>query len=334
MPEEKIKLLRCESLEETIRYLKSSDIRDDSKQYILMFIDELKIKGFSQFRIMAYALTLIEFAKIVNKSFNELTAADFRYYVNVLLNEKHNKHSTIREKMMRIRVFMRWLLDLPPRTTPDPMKWFFTISPKATKGNKILEILEKVIDDYEYNALLNAARRLRDKALLQFLYETGSRILEALEVRIKDVNVEENYAIVGGGKRLVPIVNSEWVKKWLEEHPQRHLPEAYLFCSLRNPKKPLSYPAVRRLLKRLAKIAHLKKRVTCHMFRHTRATLLAKFGVSPYAMNQVMGWSASTKMWQVYLHITQKDALREILEKFSRRHGNSAENTTRTDKST
>lgn len=318
MREADLKLLRCESLEKTIQYVKSANIRDDSKQHILMFINELKIKGFSPFRIMAYAFTLIEFAEVVNKSFSELTAADFRHYVSALLNEKNNKHSTIKEKMMRVRVFMRWFLDLPPRTTPDQMRWFFTINPKATKGNRLLEIMERFISDDEYKRLLDAAKTPRDKALLQFLYETGSRILEALEVRIKDVDIKENYAIVGGGKRLVPILNSEYIEMWLREHPKRNIPEAYLFCNLRNPERPLSYPAVRKLLKRLARRAGLKRDVTCHMFRHTRATLLAKLGVSPYAMNQAMGWSTSTRMWQVYLHITQKDALKEILEKYNR----------------
>jgi len=314
---DEIRLLRCESVEDVIRYVKTSKIGENAKQHILLFIDELKMKGFSPFRIMAYAFTLVELAEVVRKNFTELTGIDFRYYVNFLLNQKKNKHSTIREKMMRIRVFMRWLLGLPPRTTPEPLRWFFTINPKSTKGNKRLELLEKIIDYEEYLSLLTAADNTRDKALLQFMYESGARILEILKVRIKDLYLDENYAIVGGGKRLVPLANTEWISRWLEEHPLRDNPEAYFFCNLRDPRRPLSYPAVRKLLKRLTKKAGLNRRITAHMFRHSRATLLAKLGVSPYAMNQVMGWSTSTRMWQVYLHITQKDAILEVLRKFN-----------------
>ena len=312
-----IRLLRCESVEDVVEFIRRVDISETQRQHILLFIDELKMKGFSPFRIMSYSFTLVELAKIVKKGFSTLTAIDFRYYVNFLLNVKKNKHSTIREKMMRIRVFMRWLLDLPPRTTPEPMRWFFTINPKATKGNKALEILEKVVSEEEYKKLLAVAKHPRDRALLQFMYESGARILEILRVRIKDLNLDDHYAIVGGGKRMVPLINTEYIKEWLSIHPNRNNPTAYLFCNLRNPWKPLSYPAVRKLLNRLTKKAGLGRKVTAHMFRHTRATILAKNSVSPYAMNQVMGWSTSTKMWQVYLHITQKDALLEVINKLS-----------------
>jgi len=313
---DEIKLFRCESIEGVIDYVKSSKIDEKARHQILLFVDELRMKGFSPFRIMAYAFTLVELADIVKKDFAELTAVDFRYYVSYLLNKKHNKHSTIREKMMRIRVFMRWLLDLPPRTTPEPMRWFFTINPKSTKGERKLEILEKIISYEEYVKLLQAASNPRDKALLQFMYESGARILEILKVRIKDLHLDENYAVVGGGKRLVPLANKEFIEEWLRIHPLKSEPEAYLFCNLRAPKKPLSYPAVRKLLRRISRKAGLSRRITAHMFRHSRATLLAKLEVSPYTMNQVMGWSTSTRMWQVYLHITQKDAIQEVLKKY------------------
>ncbi len=310
-----LRLLRCESLDEAIELIKTASIREEHKDAILLFVDELRMKGFSPFRIMAYIFTLLEFSKTVDKPYEKLTSMDLRQYVNHLLNRKGNKHSTVREKMMRIRVFLRWFLDLPPRSTPDAMRWFFTIKPKSTKGKKNLEILKKIVSYEEYSQLLSVARNPRDKALLQFMYESGARILEVLKVRIRDINIEEHYAVVGDGKRLVPLSRTEYIEGWLQVHPLKDVPDAFLFCNLRNPSKPLSYPAVRRLLRILAEKANIHRKITPHMFRHSRATILAKIGVSPYAMNQVMGWSASTKMWQIYLHITQKDAIQEVLRK-------------------
>lgn len=311
---DEIKALRCESVEDTIQYILNSDIDESQKDLILMFINELKIKGFSPFRIMSYAFTLLELARITKRSFRDLSDMDFRQYVYYLLNRKNNKHSTIKEKMMRIRVFLRWLLNLPPRAMPDALSWFFMIKPRSTKGSKELRILEKLISYDEYIKLIEASRNNRDKALLQFMYESGARILEILKVKIKDVHLDQNYAIVGDGKRLVPLSNTNYIKKWLEEHPLKN-ENSYLFCNLKDPRKPMSYQAVRKLLHRLCKKAGLTRKITPHMFRHSRATLLAKLGVSPYAMNQVMGWSSNTKMWQIYLHITQKDALYEVLKK-------------------
>mgnify|MGYP000580740501 CR=1 FL=1 len=314
-----IRILRCESLNDARRFVEEMEVSERQKLTILMFMDELEMKGFSPHRIMAYAYTLAELARFSKKDFASLAASDIRQYVRFLLTSKKNRPTTVREKMMRIRVFLRWLHGLPPRSMPEPVKWFFTIRPRPTKGSKPLMISEKLISYDEYLALLGTAKNARDRALLQFMYESGARILEILRVRIRDVNISEHYAVVGGGKRIVPIANTDHIEHWLREHPLSEKPDAYLFCNLRDPKKPMSYPAVRRMLQRLSAKAGIGRKITPHMFRHSRATILAKLGVSPYAMNRVMGWSPTTKMWQIYLHLTQRDAILEVLRKLQAR---------------
>ena len=274
---------------------------------------ELAFKGFSIFRISSYAYTLVEFARTVGKNLDEVTEEDFRRYVGSLASR--NKVSTIREKMKRIRVFMRWLKRLPGNTTPEPMAWFFRIKPRNTKGHKELRVLEKIITEEEYQKLIGVAKSPKMRALLQFMYESGARILEILRVRIKDVDTENHYAVVGGGKRLIALPKTEHIEEWIKKHPMRRKPEAYLFCNSRDPRKPMRYQSVRKILNNLSKKAGLRRRITPHMFRHTRASILAKAGVSPYTMNKVMGWSTDSKMWRTYLHITQKDAVDEVLRK-------------------
>ena len=160
-----------------------------------------------------------------------------------------------------------------------------------------------------------AGKAEKIRALLQFMYESGARILEILRVRIKDVDIENRYAVVGGGKRLVALPKTGHIEEWVRRHPMRKKPDAYLFCSSRDPKKPMRYQSVRKILNNLSKGAGLKRKITPHMFRHTRASILAKAGISPYAMNKIMGWSTNSKMWRTYLHITQKDAICEVLRK-------------------
>ena len=113
----------------------------------------------------------------------------------------------------------------------------------------------------------------------------------------------------------VALPNIEHIEEWIRRHPMRKNPDAYLFCNSRNTTKPMRYQSVRKILNNLSKKAGLRRRITPHMFRHTRASILAKAGVSPYTMNKVMGWSTDSKMWRTYLHITQKDAVDEVLRK-------------------
>ncbi|MEM2613605.1 MAG: hypothetical protein QXO15_05170 [Nitrososphaerota archaeon] len=57
-------------------------------------------------------------------------------------------------------------------------------------------------------------------------------------------------------------------------HPLRENPDAPFWISIgtRNRNSPLTYGAVRTLLKLLARKAGIKKRVYPHLFRHSRAT--------------------------------------------------------------
>jgi len=316
MDEEEWKELRGETLDAALKLLDSEpQLSKTQREDIRLFVDELIMKGFSVPSILMYIYTLIDLGRFFDKDFQTLTERDMKVYVNHLLNHKSNLRSSVRTKMMRIRVFLRWLLNLEGKATPDCMKWFFRMNPRSTKGERKLKLIKSLVKEEDYLKMLKVLKNPRDKALLQFLWESGARILEVLRVKIGDVYLQQKYAIVGGGKRMVPLANNEYIKEWLEKHPNKDDPNAPLFCNLRNPNKSITYSNVKKILRRAAKEAGLDRKVTAHQFRHSRATILAKAGVSPYAMNEVMGWSRSSKMWAVYLHLTQKDAVNEVIRR-------------------
>ena len=75
----------------------------------------------------------------------------------------------------------------------------------------------------------------RDKAFLSMLYQTGARISEIGNLRMKDVNACENgYLInitISKTKERTPIVFEEtyYISRWLTEHPFKNNPEDTLF---------------------------------------------------------------------------------------------------------
>jgi len=61
-------------------------------------------------------------------------------------------------------------------------------------------------------------------------------------------------------------------------HPAKNDPEAPLWIK-RNKKgvEPLDHASISKIIKRGAEKAEIKKRVHAHLFRHSRATFLAKY---------------------------------------------------------
>jgi integrase len=119
------------------------------------------------------------------------------------------------------------------------------------------------------------------KYLVLVLYESGCRIGEILSLRIKHACFDEYGAqlIVNGktGSRRVRIIASApSLASWLDNHPLKDS-ESPLWISLRSMNEPLTYSAAKELLKELARRAGIRKRVYPHLFRHSRATMLANF---------------------------------------------------------
>lgn len=97
-------------------------------------------------------------------------------------------------------------------------------------------------------------------------------------------------------------------------HPFKKSPEAFLWVGVgsRNYGKPLKYDAVRMLLRKIAKRAGLKKRVTPHIFRHSRATELAKY-LMEAQLREFFGWTKDSDMPAIYVHLSGRDTDKAIL---------------------
>ena len=70
--------------------------------------------------------------------------------------------------------------------------------------------------------------------------------------------------------------------------------------------KVMSYPALAKILKTATKRVGLKKRVTPHLLRHSRATFLAS-RLTEAQMNQIFGWKQGSEMPSIYVHLSGRD---------------------------
>lgn len=153
---------------------------------------------------------------------------------------------------------------------------------------------------------------VRDRALLVLLYNTGARVQEVVDLRVRDLDLGENPSVRLHGKgdkwRTCPLWKKtvELLNRILEGVGN---PDAPVFLSRSG--RPLTrygiYKIVRRRAHRLESEGSWdrRRRVTPHVFRHTAAVHLLEAGVE---VNVIRGWlgHASIETTYRYAEITTK----------------------------
>ena len=228
--------------------------------------------------------------------------------------------STIARKLSSIKNFHRYLVE--EGVTPlDPSASLAGPArpsrlPKALSIEQVQLLLDAVIGDEPEN--------LRDRALLEFLYATGARISEALQLSVDDVlddhqRVSEALRVSGkGGKqRFVPV--GSFARNALESYITRarpallhgaKKPSPALFLGLRGGR--LSRQNAWLILRAAATRAGLDGLVSPHTLRHSFATHVLAGGGDIRVVQELLGHS-SVSTTQIYTKVTI-DTLRDVYQ--------------------
>ena len=157
---------------------------------------------------------------------------------------------------------------------------------------------------------------LRDRALLEVLYSTGMRRLELVRLKLFELQLERGLILINQGKgnkdRYVPI--GERAVRWLEKYIRegRHLavePDDFtVFLTAQG--EPFSRDHLSFTVKERIDAAKLGKTGSCHLFRHTMATLMHENGADIRHIQQMLGHE-DIKTTQIYTQVAIR-ALQQV----------------------
>lgn len=139
--------------------------------------------------------------------------------------------------------------------------------------------------------------------MMVLMYDTGCRIQELLDLRIKDINLDEKCpcaTVTDKGKktRIVPLMEktAEHLKNYMSlYHPDNQNDDELLFYTIHNGEKtPMSQDNVQKFIDKYCQMAidkGLKTRshIYCHMFRHSRAMHLYRNGMALPLVSEWLG---------------------------------------------
>jgi len=187
----------------------------------------------------------------------------------------------------------------------------------------VMNAPESILTQKEIIKLIKCCTSQRDVCFILFLFDSGVRISECMNLRIKNVEFDEDVrkgALVSvegkTGPREVRIIDSaSALRDLIEKHPFKNDPNAALwFRKNSDSKLPVTKEALANMLKRCAKRAGITKKVNPHNFRRSKASLMARGkSVSDSMMKYYFGWTKDSKMLETYVHVSAKDADEAIL---------------------
>lgn len=174
---------------------------------------------------------------------------------------------------------------------------------------------EDILTEEEVKGVIETPRSLRYRALLGVLYEGGFRMQEMAYLRWRDVIFAEwGCRIRTDGKtekeRNVPIIAyRELLAQWRTEHPDPS-PDNFVFVNYHN--RPLKYQSIEKTIKGFCATAGIQKRITPHIFRHSRVTHVLRAGMQETIAKKTFWGNVNTDMISVYAHLTSDDARDEF----------------------
>jgi integrase/recombinase XerD len=161
---------------------------------------------------------------------------------------------------------------------------------------------------------------LRDRALLEVLYASGLRAGEIVGLRLENYLREEKLLrVIGKGnrERVVPVGDKAIVAldRWLAKgRPLLVKAKTGGEVFLGEHGRRLTTARVWQIVRDIAKLAGLEKKIWPHLLRHSFATHLLSHGADLRAIQEMLG-HASLATTQVYTHVDHA-RLRQIHRQF------------------
>jgi integrase/recombinase XerD len=154
---------------------------------------------------------------------------------------------------------------------------------------------------------------LRDRALMETLYSTGLRRTECARLTLQDLDPERGVVFVRQGKgrkdRVVPIGQRalDWIERYTTEaRPQLVVPPETHLIFLTARGRPIRPSRLSEHVHGYLARSGLGKPGSCHVFRHTMATLLLEGGADVRYVQAILG-HASLAMTARYTHVAIKE---------------------------
>lgn len=272
------------------------------------FKDIKSQRNYSQHTLVAYEKDVNQFSDFLNQEFEtepeNATADMVRTWVVNLLEKGYHK-STLHRKISSLKVFYKYLMNQDYiKTNPAALIVLPRLDQKLPDvlTEKQLRIL---LDDIDYPDTFEA---IRDKLILEMLYQTGIRRAELVSLSIDDVDFYNlTIKVTGKGKkqRIIPVDGSlvDTIKTYLKYRNALQQENISNRLFVTNKGRAIYAKLIYRIVNRYLHLVSTASKRSPHILRHSFATHMLNNGADINVVKELLGHS-SLNATQVYTHNT------------------------------
>ncbi len=278
-------------------------------------------KNYSKHTVNAYNNDLEGFLKFIHGEFGSSSIEDVNYSQIrswiIDLVESGISNRTINRKISSLNSYYKFLLKIESIQINPLAKH------RALKTAKKIQIpfseseMNSVLEDLNHDSSFEG---IRNKLIIELFYSTGIRRIELVEIKVKDIDVENKTLKVLGKRnkeRIIPLINPvlQTINNYIQSRNKLKVikNDEYFFLSKKGVK--IYETLVYRIINDYFSVASNKVKKSPHILRHTFATHLLNQGADLNAVKELLGHS-SLAATQVYTH----NSIEELKKVYTNAH--------------
>ncbi len=257
-------------------------------------------KGLSENTVSAYISD-------INKVSGQEEYFDVKNYLpSTYLKSAYNKNysgSTKKRIQSSINQFLKYLIDENYIANIE-INNISIMSEKKLPNVLSPDEIDQLIDFYNHDVFISS----RNKTLIDFMYSTGCRVSELINVEESDIDIEEAFVRLegkGSKQRIVPLgskvlINLESYLPLRNKDIKNKNNKLFVSKSYKN----LDRTAIFRIIKSSGVKAGIRKELYPHILRHSAATHMLEGGCDLRTVQEFLGHS-SVSTTQIYTKVTK-----------------------------
>lgn len=248
----------------------------------------LRVSGYSPKTIKAYTLCVRNIYNHFNKPLNAISSSEFGRFLDNLVKKGKSPY-TVNQYHAAYK-FVLTKIYKKPFSFPFPYAKRYKKLPVVLSRKEIKTILDKITNS-------------KHKLLISLSYGSGLRVSEAVNLKVKDVDLDELTIHIkqAKGKKDRITVIPEKIKTDIQNLIAGKKADESVFESERGGK--LTTRTAQKVFAAALKKTGIKKSATFHSLRHSFATHLLENGVDVRYVQELLG-HANIRTTQVYTKVT------------------------------
>ena len=285
--------------------------------YLNNFISYLtNNKRYSPYTITSYKKDTYDYLEFLKKNNIDIKNSNYKIveeYSKYLYKKKLSKRSIAR-KYSSIRTFYNYL---EKNNILENNIFNLLENPKKEKK------LPRFINEYELDKMFeipdNSPKGQRDRLILELLYGTGVRVSELVNIKINDIDFNNNSIKVRGkGNKDRYVFYGKYCKEAINNYIKNGRisllnGQTSDYLLLNRFGKNISVVSIRKILNEIINKCSLDIKISPHVLRHTFATHLLNEGADIMHVKELLGHS-SLSTTSIYTHVTN-EKIKEVYYK-------------------